>query len=401
MVGRRRLILALAGLTSLGPIATDLNLPVLPAQGAELGVDVSQSQLTLTAVLLGMSAGQLVAGPVSDRFGRRPVLLWGLVLFALSCLASAFVPNNTALVAVRLITGLAASATIVSCRAVVADVFPGAEAARAYATLGAVMGIAPATAPLIGGALSRVTGWRGIYVVIFAIGALLVGVAWWSVKETLPPSRRISAHPLSVLRGFRDCLRSRTFVAAMLSLGFSGGVLFTYIASSSFVLQDLHGFTATQFSVAFAVNALGLFVCANLSRRLVRRAGPARLLLVGQALALAGALCLLVGALAGLGLGPVLVGFFLVMSSVGFTFSNGTALGMMAAPGGAGAAGGLLGIVGGATGAAVAPLGGLGDPGLSAALVIAVSAVCGPLAYWLLTRRDGGDGVTAATAATA
>lgn len=401
MASRRRLILALAGLTALGPIATDLNLPVLPAQAAELGVDVSQAQLTLTAVLLGMSVGQLVAGPVSDRLGRRPVLLAGLVVFALSCLASAFVPNNTALVAVRLVTGLAASATIVSSRAVVADVFPGAEAARAYATLGAVMGIAPATAPLLGGALSRVTGWRGIYGVIFAIGALLVAVAWLAVKETLPPSRRISAHPLSVLRGFRDCLRSRHFVAAMLSLGFSGGVLFTYIASSSFVLQGLHGFTATQFSLDFAVNAFGLFVCANISRRVVRRAGPARLLHVGQGLALIGAAFLLVGALAGLGLVPVLVGFFLAMSSMGFVFSNGTALGMLSAPGGAGAAGGLLGIVGGATGAAVAPLGGLGDPGLSMAVVISVSAVLGPLSYWLLTRSAPTPGLGQPDAAAA
>lgn len=384
---RRALVVVLGALAGLAPLCTDLYLPVLPQLAKDLAAPTSQAQLTITAVLLGLATGQLVAGPLSDRFGRRPLLLGGLLAFVVGNLVSAVVDDVTLLVVVRLLAGLAASATVVTTRAVIADAFPAAEAARGYAALAAVMGIAPITAPLAGGLLTYVTGWRGMFVVLAAIGALLAVVAHVRIPETLAVGDRRPARPRDVAAGLVDCLRSRRFVAYMAAIGFSGGLLFTYIASSSFVLQDLHGLSARQYSLDFAANATGILALVFLGRHLVTRTGPGPLLRAGQALAATGALVLLVGELLGGSLVGVLVGFFLAVSSVGLIHSNATALGMAEAPGGAGAASGMLGIMGFAVGSLVAPLGGLGHSGLAMALVMVTCAVLAPTVTTVLLRR--------------
>jgi DHA1 family bicyclomycin/chloramphenicol resistance-like MFS transporter len=384
---RRALVVVLGALAGLAPLCTDLYLPVLPQLAKDLGAATSQAQLTITAVLLGLATGQLVAGPLSDRFGRRPLLLGGLLAFVVGNLVSAVVDDVTLLVVVRLLAGLAASATVVTTRAVIADAFPAAEAARGYAALAAVMGLAPIAAPLLGGLLTYVTGWRGMFVVLAAIGALLAVVTHLRVPETLAVDDRRPARPRDIAAGLVDCLRSRRFVAYMASIGFSGGLLFTYIASSSFVLQDLHGLSARQYSLVFAANATGILGLVVLGRHLVARTGPGPLLRGGQALAAAGALVLLTGELLGGSLAGVLVGFFLAVSSVGLIHSNATALGMAEAPGGAGAASGMLGIMGFAVGSLVAPLGGLGHSGLSMAVVMATCALLAPTVTTVLLRR--------------
>ena len=383
---RRSLVVVLGALAGLAPLCTDLYLPVLPQLAKDLSAPTSQAQLTITAVLLGLATGQLVAGPLSDRFGRRPLLLGGLLAFVVGNVVSAVVDDVVLLVVVRLLAGLAASATIVTTRAVVADAFPPAEAARGYAALAAVMGIAPIAAPLAGGLLTFVTGWRGMFVVLGAIGAVLALVAHVRIPETLAAADRRSAHPRDIAAGLLDCLRSRRFVAYMAAIGFSGGLLFTYIASSSFVLQDLHGLSARQYSLDFAANSAGILGLVFVSRRLVGRVGPGPLLRAGQGLAAAGALVLLGDALLGGSLGGVLVGFFLAVSSVGLIHSNSTALGMAEAPGGAGAASGMLGIMGFAVGSLVAPLGGLGSSALAMATVMAACALLAPLVTTVLLR---------------
>ncbi|WP_143448772.1 Bcr/CflA family efflux MFS transporter [Kineosporia sp. A_224] len=384
---RRALVLVLGALAALAPLCTDLYLPVLPQLAKDLTAPTSQAQLTITAVLLGLATGQLVAGPLSDRFGRRPLLLGGLLAFVVGNLVSAVVDDVTLLVVVRLLAGLAASATVVTTRAVIADAFPAAEAARGYAALAAVMGIAPIAAPLAGGLLTYVTGWRGMFVVLAGIGALLAVVAHVRIPETLAVGDRRPARPRDVAEGLVDCLRSRRFVAYMAAIGFSGGLLFTYIASSSFVLQDLHGLSARQYSLDFAANATGILALVFLGRHLVARTGPGPLLRAGQALAATGALVLLTSELLGGSLAGVLVGFFLAVSSVGLIHPNATALGMAEAPGGAGAASGMLGIMGFAVGSLVAPLGGLGHSGLAMAVVMAACGVLAPTVTTALLRR--------------
>lgn len=383
---RARLIVVLAGLAALAPLCTDLNLPVLPALAADLRVDAATAQLTITFALVGLATGQLVAGPLSDRFGRRPLLLGGLVAFAIANLASAVAPTAAPLVVVRLLAGLAASATVVVTRAVVADTFPGVEAARGYATLGAVMGFVPAAAPLLGGGLSYVMGWRGMFVVLAAIAVALLLLAHLQVPETLPVELRRPAQPRAIVTALADCLRHRRFLANLAAIGMAGGTLFTYIGSSSFVLENLYGLSPVAFSVVFAVNALGIVAAATLTRRLVSRAGASVLMSVGQAIAVAGAVVLLAGALAGGGLVPVLAGFFCCVASGGFVMSTATALGMEAAPGGAGAAAGLLGVTAFAVGGLLAPLGGLGSGGTAMAVVMTATTVLGPGLRWVALR---------------
>jgi DHA1 family bicyclomycin/chloramphenicol resistance-like MFS transporter len=384
---RRALVVVLGALAGLAPLCTDLYLPVLPQLAQDLEVPASSAQLTITAVLVGLAAGQIVTGPLSDRFGRRPLLIGGLLAFVAANVVSAVAGDVGTLSLVRLLGGFAASATVVTTRAVIADAFPGPEAARGYAALGAVMGIAPITAPLAGGALSYVMGWRGMFLVLAGIGVLLAVVTHVRVPETLAVAERRSARPREVVGGLVDCLRSRTFAAYMVVIGLTGGMLFTYIASSAFVLQRVHGLTARQFSLVFAMNSTGILALAAAGTWLVARTGPARLLRAAQALAVLGCTVVLVGTLTG-SLAVLLVGFFVAISPISVTFSNATALGMAAAPGGAGAASGMLGITGFAVGSLVAPLGGLGSSGVAMAATMLGCAVLGPLVGGLLLRRD-------------
>ena len=352
-----------ASFVALAPLSTDFYLPVLPSMSLALDASASQAQLVITAVLLGMALGQLVGGPLSDQRGRRGTLIAGLVGFVLTTALSAVAPSIGTLIAIRFASGLAVALVFVVSRAMVADVYPGIESARAFALLGSITGITPVVAPIIGGLLALAMDWRGIFWVLAGVGVLILVVAWVRVPETMP----VHARQLSgVSHGLRDlgaCLRSRRFMTYVLTLAMAGGVLFAYISTSPFVLQDGYGLTPTQFSAVFAVNSVGLFAVALVSRRLVGTQGPVRLLWSGQVQAAIGSAIVLAGLLAHL-LPVVLVGLLVAVSSVGIIFANSTALGLQASPVRAGSASALLGISGFLVGGLLAPLGGLGSAAL-------------------------------------
>jgi MFS transporter, DHA1 family, multidrug resistance protein len=388
--GRDVPVVLLGALSAMGPLSMDLYLPGLPRMADDLGTAASPAQLTVTACLLGLAVGQLVAGPVSDARGRRGPLLVGLVAYGVASALCALAPTVWVLVALRFVQGLAGAAGIVIARAVVRDRHTGVAAARFFALLMLVNGLAPILAPLIGGALLQVTSWRGIFVVLAGAGAVLALAAATGLPETLAPDRRHTGGLRATTAAFGTLLGDRAFVGYALSSGLAFAAMFAYIAGSPFVLQDLYGLSPQLFSVVFGANALGIVALSQVSGALVARTGPRRLLALGMCASAGGAAVLLLGALAGLGLWGLLVPLWVVVASIGLIAPNATALGLASHGEHAGSASALIGMAQFSLGAVAAPLVGLGggDSAVGMATVIAALGAGGLATFAALTRGD-------------
>jgi MFS transporter, DHA1 family, multidrug resistance protein len=228
--------------------------------------------------MLGLAGGQFVAGPTSDALGRRRPLLTGVAAYAAASLLCALAPNIWILLFLRLVQGAAGAAGIVIARAIVRDLHEGIAAARVFALLMLVSGLAPILAPVVGGQLLHVTDWRGIFVALAGIGAVLVLAAWWALGETLAPRARHGGGLAATLSVFGGLVRDRAFLGYTLAMGLSFGAMAAYIAGSPFVLQNIYGVSPQLFSLLFALNAVGATACAArvADHRRVRRAGAWR-----------------------------------------------------------------------------------------------------------------------------
>jgi len=339
------LTVLLAFLTSLGPLSTDMYLPALPVIAAELGASTGQAQLTLSAFLLGFAAGQFVYGPVSDRVGRKPVLLFGLGLFTLASLVCAVSPSIETLIAARFVQALGASGPIVLARAIVRDFYEGPRAGRELSRMGTIMGIVPAVAPVIGGLVTQAGGWRMNFIVTILGGGVLAAAVAWRLPE---PIRRKSPHPVSfraILKGFRTLLKHpgyRVYVGlAMLTYG----GLFAFISGSSFVLQGVYGLGQLPYAFSFGFMVLGYIAGTFLAQRLVGPRGLDGTIRIGVS-------CLAAGGLTMLLLVTVKIGSFMAVTGpmalyavgVGLTMPQSMASALMPFPERAGAASSLLGI---------------------------------------------------------
>ncbi len=338
---RARLVVILGALSAFGPLSVDFYLPGLPRLTADFHAEAWAGQLTLTACVVGLALGQLAAGPLSDRLGRRPPLVLGLVVYCFASVACALAPSIWALVGLRLVQGLAGAAGIVVARSIVRDLVSGPAAAQLFSVLMVVVGVVPVVAPIAGGQLLRVTSWRGLFAILAAVAAvILLAVLLW-LHETLPRERRTQAGDGV---GFGALLRDRLFLAYAVVLGLSFASMFTYISGSSFVLQDLYGISPQLYGGVFGLNAFGLIACSQLNRMLVGRVGSERLLLSGVvAQAAAGATLVAVVGIGGIGLAGILPCLFVVVSMLGFVIPNATALAMTDYPHAAGSASALLG----------------------------------------------------------
>jgi DHA1 family bicyclomycin/chloramphenicol resistance-like MFS transporter len=334
----------------------DMYLPGLPKLTRDLGASASTGQLTLTGCMLGIAAGQMFTGPLSDTLGRRRPLLAGLTGYIAASLACAAAPSILTLIVLRFIQGTLGGAGVVIARAVVRDLFAGRAAARMFAMLMAVMGVAPVFAPLIGGQVLAITSWRGIFVVLAAIGVpLLLATLLW-LPETLPPSRRHSGGVNTTLRTFRRLLRDRGFIVPAASFSLACAVLFAYIAGSSFVLEDVYGASPQAFSLVFAVNSVGLVAMSQVGARLVGRVGPDVLLRYGLFGVAAGSLGAFVVTILHAGLAPLLFALFVTVAFDGLVFPNATAASLESQSGALGSASALLGVGQFGVGAVIAPL---------------------------------------------
>ncbi|MFD8630868.1 Bcr/CflA family multidrug efflux MFS transporter [Streptomyces sp. NPDC059533] len=353
----------LGGLTALPPLSMDMYLPALPEVTTALRSPAATIQLTLTACLAGMALGQLVIGPMSDKWGRRRPLLTGMVVYVLATAICALAPSAELLIAFRLLQGLAGAAAIVIARAVVRDLYDGVEMARFFSTLMLISGVAPIVAPLIGGQVLRFSDWRGVFVVLTAIGIALTLTVWRSLGETLPAERRQTGGVGAALRTMRGLLSDRVFTGYTLTGGFSFAVLFSYISASPFVVQEIYGASPQAFSLLFGVNSVGLIAVGQINGKLlVGRVSLDKVLAVGLTIVTAAALSLLLmstGVFGTVGLTPIAVALFVLMSAMGVLLPNTNAQALMRTPHAAGSASALIGTCSFLVGAIASPLVGI------------------------------------------
>jgi MFS transporter, DHA1 family, multidrug resistance protein len=390
-VARLRLVLILGALSAFGPLSIDLYLPALPKLTTDFGGAAWQGQLTLTSCILGLAAGQLAFGPLTDRLGRRGPLIAGLAAYFVASLACAAAGSIWALVALRFVQGLGGGAGIVVGRSVVRDIASGAAAARLFSILMVVIGVVPVLAPVVGGQLLRVTSWRGLFVILAAIDLVILAATLLWLKETLPAERRRRGGET----GFAALLRDRLFVGYALVLGLAFASMFSYIAGSSFVLQDIYGMSAQLYGVVFGINACGIIVSSQLGRLVVERTGARRLLVAGVAAqAVAGTVLLAIVLGGNIGLAGVLPCLFVTVASIGLVIPNATALAMTDYPHAAGSASALIGASQFLIGGLAAPLVGAAgrDTAVPMALLIAAFGVAA-LAAATIARRAAPQGV--------
>ncbi|MEV6049451.1 multidrug effflux MFS transporter [Streptomyces sp. NPDC052107] len=373
--------LVLGGLTATPPLAMDMYLPSLPEVTQSLHAPAATVQLTLTACLLGMALGQLVVGPMSDRWGRRRPLLAGLAVYLLATALCALAPNVETLVAFRLAQGLAGAAGIVIARAVVRDLYDGVAMARFFSTLMLISGVAPIVAPLIGGQILRVTDWRGVFVVLTVVGVLLAALVWLRLPETLPPAERHDGGVGAALRAMRGLLADLPFTGYMLAGGFAFAALFAYISASPFVIQEIYGASPQTFSLLFGLNSVGLVAAGQVNGKLlVGRVALEKVLACGLAVIVLAATALLLmstGALGEVGLPPIAAALFVLMSAMGITLPNAQSLALLRTRHAAGSASALLGTSSFLVGAVASPL--VGVAGEHTAVPMAVVQLAGAL----------------------
>ncbi|MEG3626405.1 multidrug effflux MFS transporter [Streptomyces poriticola] len=366
--------LILGGLTATPPLAMDMYLPALPEVTRSLHAPAATVQLTLTACLAGMALGQLVVGPMSDRWGRRRPLLAGLAVYVVATALCALAPTAGALVSFRLAQGLAGAAGIVIARAVVRDLYDGVAMARFFSTLMLISGVAPIVAPLIGGQILRITDWRGVFVVLAVLGLLLGGAVWAKLPETLPAAERHTGGGRQALRSMRGLLADRSFSGYLLAGGFAFAALFAYISASPFVIQEIYGASPQTFSLLFGLNSVGLVVVGQINGKvLVGRVRLDRVLGLGLTIVVAAATVLLLmslGVFGEVGLVPVAAALFVLMSAMGITLPNTQALALMRVKRSAGSASALLGTASFLIGAVASPL--VGVAGEDTAVPMAV-----------------------------
>lgn len=251
-------ILVIIGIVSaFGPFVTDFYLPALPALSGYFATTASLVQLSLTFSMIGLAVGQLIIGPLSDKYGRKLPLLVSLYLFCVSTLGCIYAPGIYWFVCCRLIQGLAGSGGVVISKSIAIDLYQGRQLTRFFSMLSSVQGLAPICAPVLGGILLEVTNWEGIFWVLSGLGVFLI-IALSFFRESLEESKRSQGNVLSTFKHYMPLLRNKCFMRFVLVQAFAMGVMFTYIAASPFIFQNHFGLSPLHYSLCFGVNALGI-----------------------------------------------------------------------------------------------------------------------------------------------
>lgn len=366
------LLVLLGMLSAFGPFVTDMYLPSLPAMGDYFSTSSSMVQLGLTTSMIGLAVGQVFFGPLSDRYGRRMPLLVAMWLFIASTICCLFSTSIEMFVAFRLIQGVAGAGGIVISRSVATDRYSGRELAKMLAVIGAINGVAPVAAPIVGGVLTESIGWQGIFAVLLGLGVILLG-GCYCFKESLPKEQRLASKWNDTFRSFKVVLQDRQYVFYVLQMAFAQGVLFSYIASSPFILQQHYGFSAFTFSLCFAVNAVAIGVAAALSVKFRR---PVSCTLAGCIGMLVAAVGECVALMMGCGFWVYELLLLVLLFMMGLTFTSTTTLAMERQRENAGTASALLGAVCFAFGGIVSPLVGIGNILTSTGIIFVISALC-------------------------
>jgi DHA1 family bicyclomycin/chloramphenicol resistance-like MFS transporter len=384
-----RLTLVLGAVMATGPLAIDMYLPALPTIQSEFGVDAARVQHTLSAYLLGLAIGQLLFGPVADRYGRKAPLQLGLSLFALACAGCALAGDITSFVALRFAQALGGASGMVLIRAIIRDRFDALQSAHVLSLMLLVMGVAPILAPLAGGYVMLHGSWHWIFWFLAAFAGLCIAGVTLFLEESHAPERR-SPTLLHALGGFAHVARDVRFIGPVLTFIAAFGCFFAYLAAAPFVYIQYFGVPPEQFGWYFGAGALGFISVSQVNRRLIARHGPRRVLGWGVASLSAAAAVLLVCAVGKLGgFAGVFIPIFWFIASIGLIASNASAVAMEPFGARAGGASSLLGasqsLFGVAASAAVGAI--RAEGALPMAIIIASCAAIAATSYVLLVRK--------------
>jgi len=376
-----RLAAILGALTAMGPLAIDMYLPAFPTIAGEFATAAAGVQVSLAVYFVGIAVGQAFYGPLSDRFGRKPMLYFGLSLFVVSSVACALAPSVAILVVSRFFQALGGCAPLVIPRAVVRDYFDERGSARMLSVLMLVMGLAPILAPLVGGQLLVNLGWRAVFWVLAVYGAVWLVIVVLFLPESLPDARRRRQPLATVLRMYGRLLRDRTYMGHVLSGGLIFSGLLAYIAGSPFVFIELFGVPPEQYGLFFGTNAVGIITASQVNRWLASRMAPQRIVRIVLPCAMTAGLVLMLDAVTGAGgFAGILVPLFCFIACHGFVMPNTTAMAMAPHGSVAGSASALLGTVQFVLGATAGALVGVLANGTAVPLA-AVVAACGVGAF--------------------
>lgn len=364
-------------------LVNDMYLPTIPAMMRQFHTTPSMTQMGLSMAMLGMGIGSVLWGSLSDHFGRKPILIISLLIFALSTGVALLSPDITFFVAVRLVQGFGAGGAMVLSTSIPADVFAGRQLGKLMGIVGAINGIAPAAGPLLGGFLADRVGWRGIFVVLLAIG---IGMTIWTTRtnETLPPARRIAARRLSdYVKAYRTMLLNGRFMIYVIIKALGIALLYAYISSGPFIIQDHYHFSALTFGIIFGANALAIAAGAMLAPRF-------RIMKQAMVVGTAGMFLLSLGMAAVMWYELPFWAYELVavplVLCLGMIFSSSNTLAMDVGRADAGTSSAILGVVKYILAAIVSPLCGLGNLMHSSAVVVIVTAAIALLFAFLAYR---------------
>lgn len=380
------LVLFLVVLSAQGSFVNDMYTPALPAMCRFFGCAVSVSQLGLTMGMIGLGVGQMILGPVSDKYGRKPVLIVTTLLFIAAAVASVFSPTIHIFNLCRFFQGIGASSGYFLAKTIPADVYAGRPLARLMALIGAINGIAPASAPVIGGIMADAFGWKSIFLLLAGF-AVIVLVMAWIVKESLPADRRVTGSLLSSMKGYGTLFKSGPFMTHVMLKASALGLLFAYISSSPFILQNHYGMSQTSYGLLIGFNALFMAVGSMISLRFRPYKKAA---FIGAVIVAVGVTALTVALYTVHNLWVYDGCMVIILFALGMLFATSNTLAMNEGREHSGEAAAIIGLGGYVIGSIASPLVGLGNELHSTAIVNIVLAVL-VMVFAVASRRIPAD----------
>lgn len=385
-----RTALLLAVFSALGPFTVDMYLSSLPEMMNDFSTTASLIQASLTASLLGLGLGQLVAGPLSDVHGRRKPLLISMLLYFILSIACAFSPNIGIFIVLRFFQGFVASAGLVISRAIVRDRYSGVEMVKFMALLTMISNVAPLISPTAGSAVTTFTSWIGVFIFLGLLGLILTGVATWGIRESLPVDQRVPSNFKGLLNNYGSLFRNRSFMGYALVNGILFSGVFAYVSGTPFIYQNMYGISPQLFSVLFALNGLGIILGSQLVKRFSEQIGEHRIFRIGLLIAFITTAIILVAVLVN---GPFIALFlaiFLFAVAIGIIAPVSFTLAMESQGHIAGSAAAVLGSLQFALGAVTSPLVGIAgeESAVPFGVTIFMTSILAVIAYVTLVKRS-------------
>ncbi|GEA59916.1 Bcr/CflA family multidrug efflux MFS transporter [Vibrio comitans] len=316
----------LGAISALTPLAIDMYLPAMPAIADDFGVTPGDVQITLTIYTLGFAVGQLFYGPLADSLGRKPVLLGGVGLFLVGAIGCTFTHSVEMLVWVRLLQGFAGAAAAVVIQAVVRDMFEAEDFARTMSFITLVMTVAPLVAPLIGGHVSVIAGWRAVFGILAVFSVIMLVAIYYKIPETLAKENRQPFHLRTSLRNYAGLLRNRQAMGLVLCGAFSFSGMFVFLTAGAFVYIDIYGVAPQDFGYLFGLNVLTLVMFTTLNGKVVKKYGSNKMIMFGLTIQLLAGLGLFICWVADLGLVFIVPCVMFYVGTISTIGSNGMAL---------------------------------------------------------------------------